>query len=438
MNKPLNTLSASVLVRRLQLRDISAEALLHDCLERIDARESVVQAWAFLNRTAALERARALDRGAVTGMLHGLPVGVKDIMDTVDMPTAYGSPIYAGHQSVWDAASVALTRRAGAVLLGKTVTTEFAVFHPGPTTNPHNPLHTPGGSSSGSAAAVADHMVSLAFATQTGGSIIRPAAYCGIVGYKPSFNTLPRAGVKPLADSLDTVGTFSRSVEDAALLAAAASGLQHLLLTPASNERPRVGLCRTWEWDECDDSQKNAWLSAGALLTQQGFMVREISLPEHFKGLAHAQYQVMLRQQVQSLAFERIHHAAQLSPNLQSILQQGEAVSDTDYMQAHVLIRQCQQAFPDVFKSVDVLLVPSVTGEAPLGLKSTGNPIMNRIWTALHGPAITLPWGIGPAGLPTAVALVGLVGSDRQTLLAAQAVERALAQQYPYPKPIIS
>ena len=438
MNKPLNTLSASVLVRRLQLRDISAEALLHDCLERIDARESVVQAWAFLNRTAALERARALDRGAVTGMLHGLPVGVKDIMDTVDMPTAYGSPIYAGHQSVWDAASVALTRRAGAVLLGKTVTTEFAVFHPGLTTNPHNPLHTPGGSSSGSAAAVADHMVPLAFATQTGGSIIRPAAYCGIVGYKPSFNTLPRAGVKPLADSLDTVGTFARSVEDAALLAAAASGLQHLLLTPVSTERPRVGLCRTWEWDECDNSQKNAWQSVGALLTQQGFVVREIALPELFKGLARAQYQVMLRQQVQSLSYERLTHGAHLSPSLQSILQQGEALTDADYGQALSVIRQCQQAIPDVFKPVDVLLVPSVTGEAPLGLTSTGNPIMNRIWTALHGPAITLPWGIGPAGLPTAVALVGLVGSDRQTLLAAQAVEQALAQQNTHHMPIIS
>jgi Asp-tRNA(Asn)/Glu-tRNA(Gln) amidotransferase A subunit family amidase len=438
MNAGLNTLSASTLTRQLQRRDIRAEAVLRDCLARIDAREGVVHAWAVLNRTAALERARELDRGAVTGLLHGLPVGVKDIMDSADMPTGYGSPIYQGHQPAWDAASVALTRSAGAILLGKTVTTEFAVFHPGATTNPHNPLHTPGGSSSGSAAAVADHMVPLAFATQTGGSIIRPAAYCGIVGYKPSFNTLPRAGVKPLADSLDTVGTFARSVEDAALLACAASGLHYLRLPSMTTERPRVGLCRTWEWDECDDSQKNVWQSAGALLSRQGFAVTEVVLPELFKGLARAHYQVMLRQQVQSLAYERIHHGAQLSPSLQSILQQGDAITDADYSQALSLMRQCQQAIVDVFKSADVLLVPSVTGEAPQGLTSTGNPIMNRIWTALHGPAITLPWGMGPAGLPIAVAVVGLVGSDRQTLLAAQAVEQALAQQAPHDAPSIS
>ena len=360
-------------------------------------------------------------------MLHGLPVGVKDIMDTCDMPTAYGSPIYAGHRPALDAATVALTRAAGAVLLGKTVTTEFAVFHPGPTTNPHHAGHTPGGSSSGSAAAVADHMVPLAFATQTGGSIIRPAAYCGVVGYKPSFNTLPRAGVKPLADSLDTIGPLARTVADAALLAAGASGYHDLILNdddpPA---RPRIGLCRTWEWDQCEPVQQHALLDTAARLSRAGLSVAELTLPQSFASLADAQFTVMLRQQFQSLSFERLHHWQALSPNLRDILTRGAEISDASYWSAVRLIQQCKAQVRDLFRDVDLLLVPSVTGEAPEGLGHTGNPIMNRIWTALHGPALTLPVGTGPRGLPTAVTLAGVEGSDVHFLKAARALEAAL------------
>ncbi|MHB8353099.1 MAG: amidase, partial [Burkholderiales bacterium] len=331
----LNRLSATTLAHQLHQRDISAEFLLRDCLARIDEREPVVRAWAWLNRDAALAQARLLDQGALSGVLHGLPVGVKDIMDTCDMPTSYGSPLYAGHRPALDAATVALTRAAGAVLLGKTVTTEFAVFHPGPTTHPHHPGHTPGGSSSGSAAAVADGMVPLAFGTQTGGSIIRPAAYCGIVGYKPSFNTLPRAGVKHLADSLDTIGPMARNVADAALFAAGASGYHDLILkdddAPA---HPRVGLCQTWEWEHCEPAQQEALLHAAQRLSRAGLTVTPQSLPQPFAQLAGAQFTVMLRQQFQSLSFERLHHWQALSPNLRDILDRGAQINDASYWSA--------------------------------------------------------------------------------------------------------
>ena len=423
---PLNTLEASVLAPRLARRELRAETLLRDCLERIDAREPTVRAWAWLDRDAALEQARRLDRGAVQGLLHGIPVAVKDLMDTGDMPTAYGSPIHAGHRPRQDAAAVALVRAEGALVLGKTVTTEFAVFHPGPTVNPRHPEHTPGGSSSGSAAAVADRMVPLAFGTQTGGSIIRPAAYCGIVGYKPTFNTIPRAGVKALADSLDTVGPLARSVRDAALFAAAASGLHDLLPDDMPAARPRVGLCRTWEWTQCEPAQQQAVMAAAETLGRAGFIVTETALPAPFATLAAAQYTVMLRQQFQSLSVERLHHWDALSPTLQGVLSQGEAVTADAYWDALRQIRRCQSLFEDLFRDADLLLVPSVSGEAPHGLESTGNPLLQRIWTALHGPALHLPCGRGPQGLPVGVTLAGLPGSDRGFLQAVRTVETAL------------
>src|SRR6266496_1595012 len=199
-----------------------------------------------------MQRARALDSQASTGLLHGLPIAVKDLCDTFDMPTCYGSPIYASHRPAADAACVALARAAGAVVVGKTVTTEFATFHPGPTCNPRNPAHTPGGSSSGSAAAVADWMVPLAFGTQTAGSIIRPAAYCGVVGYKPTYGTINRLGTKMISDTLDTIGVLARTVTDAAFLVAALSGRHELMIDQPPADVPRIGLCRTYEWNRAE------------------------------------------------------------------------------------------------------------------------------------------------------------------------------------------
>src|SRR5215510_11845337 len=244
--KPLHELTVVEAAQAIAAGTITSEALVHACLERIMAREESIRAWEYLDPKAALTQARACDRSPAQGLLHGVPVGIKDLIDTADMPTSYGSPIYAGHRPVWDAASVALLRAAGAVILGKTVTTEFAMFTPGKTANPHNVAHTPGGSSSGSAAAVADAMVPLALGTQTAGSIIRPASFCGVVGYQPTHGQFSVAGIKALSQTLDTLGGSARSVADVALLRAALVGGASQL--PALERAPRIGLCRTPQW----------------------------------------------------------------------------------------------------------------------------------------------------------------------------------------------
>src|SRR6266849_2656957 len=305
MPDPL-ALSARDAARESAAGRLSATALVTACLERIAAREKVVGAWHHLDRDAALAAARRCDAVPPSGPLHGIPIAVKDLIDTSDMPTGYGSAIYEGHRPAADAACVALARAAGAVVLGKTVTTEFACFTAGKTANPRNPAHTPGGSSSGSAAAVADGMAPLAFGTQTAGSVIRPAAYCGCIGYKPSFGLINRAGVKPLADSLDTIGVFARTVEDAAFFAGVLSerpALRHLT-TPS--EAPRFGLYRTPMWDEAEPATAAALDTARAELERAGAMVEELAIAAEHHGLGEAQNTIMGFEMVQALAHERI------------------------------------------------------------------------------------------------------------------------------------
>src|SRR5436305_2194735 len=257
---------------------LTAEALASACLDRIAAREGVVGAWHYLDRDAALAAARQRDAEPPRGPLHGIRLAVKDLIDTADMPTGYGSPIYEGHHPAADAACVALARAAGAIVLGKTVTTEFACFTAGKTANPHNPAHTPGGSSSGSAAAVAAGMVPLAFGTQTAGSVIRPASYCGVVGFKPSFGVIPRAGVKMLADSLDTIGTMARNVADAAFFAGVLGGRPGLRDVAMPDAAPRFGLYRTPMWDEAEPSTGAALDHARAALERAGARVADIAV----------------------------------------------------------------------------------------------------------------------------------------------------------------
>jgi len=256
--------------RQIAERRLTAEALAAACLDRIEAREAVVGAWQYLDREQVLATARRRDAEPPRGPLHGIPIAVKDLIDTADMPTGYGSPIYRNHRPTADASCVALAKAAGAVVLGKTVTTEFAAFTPGKTANPRNPAHTPGGSSSGSAAAVADGMVRLAFGTQTAGSVIRPAAYCGVVGYKPSFGLINRAGVKPLADSLDTVGIIASTVEDATFFAGALSERPALRHLAVRSEAPRFGFYRTPMWNQAEPETVAALEAARAALERAG------------------------------------------------------------------------------------------------------------------------------------------------------------------------
>jgi Asp-tRNA(Asn)/Glu-tRNA(Gln) amidotransferase A subunit family amidase len=422
----LNLLSATEAVRQIAAGAITSEQLTRDCLERIAAREPAVGAWAHLGADAAIQRARELDAGPSRGLLHGLPIAVKDFIDTCDMPATYGTAIYANHRPPWDAPCVALSRAAGAIVLGKTVSTELAYFTPGKTANPRNLAHTPGGSSSGSAAAVADSMVPLAFGSQTAGSVIRPAAFCGVVGYKPSFGLISRVGAKPLSDTLDTIGVLARSVPDAALFAAAASGHNELMITQTLTTAPRVGICRTYEWSRAQAETHAAMALAINKLGAAGVAVIDVELPPNFAGLVQAQIDIMTFEMARSLAHEWHAHRARLSVKLQELITAGLAIPRERYDAAVALARNCRRMSEELFSRAEVLLTPSTVGEAPAGLGATGDPLFNRLWTLMHTPCVHLPFTQGPHGLPVGLQLVGPRGADRQTLLCADYLLRKL------------
>ena len=427
MPDPLS-LSAHQAAREIAAGQLRAEALMTACLERIAAREPEIGAWQYLDPEAALEAARRCDASAPSGPLHGIPIAVKDLIDTADMPTGYGSAIYARHRPGADAACVALARAAGAIVLGKTVTTEFACFTPGKTANPRNPAHTPGGSSSGSAAAVADRMAPLAFGTQTAGSVIRPAAFCGVVGYKPSFGTIPRAGVKMLCDSLDTVGTMARNVADAAFFAGVVAGRPELRNIAPPEAPPRFGLYRTPMWDEAEPEAAAALDHARAALERAGARVEEIAVPEQHRRLTEAQQSIMGFELVRGLAYERLQHSAELSPPLAQLLDAGLAVGAPEYDAAIAETAMSRARLDGFFGSCDAMLTPAAPGEAPRGLGHTGNPVLNRMWTLLGVPCVTMPAVWSESGLPTGIQLVGRIGDDARLMAAALFAERALEE----------
>ncbi len=424
--RPLHQLEAWQAAALLARRELSATDLVRACLDRIAEREPDVQAFVQLAADAALARARELDAGAVRGLLHGLPFGVKDLFDSFDLPTGYGSPIYAGQQPVADAAAVALCREAGAVLLGKTVTTELANMFPGATRNPHSPQHTPGGSSSGSAAAVADAMLPLALGTQTAGSLIRPAAFCGVVGYKPSHNRVPKAGVKSLSETLDTVGGFARSVRDVALLGAVLTG-DARLADPTAFEQaaaPRIGWCQTPEWAQADTDTQQAWAQAEKILAGQG---QPLILPDSLSGLVALQKAVQAFETARSLSHERLHHRQQLSTPLQALIADGLAISGQTHAQNLQATARARQQAQALFVDCDVILAPSSIGEAPAGLDGTGDPLFCRSWTLLGLPCVHLPFARGRKGLPVGLQLVGASGDDHRLLAAAHWLHQRLA-----------
>ena len=431
--RKLNELGAREAAKRLAAREISAEQMARACLERIGEREGTVGAWIHLDPDAVIAQARALDAGPVRGPLHGLPIGVKDIIDTIDLPTCYGSAAYPGHRPAGDAAGVALAREAGALILGKTVSTEFAWFHPGKTANPRVPPGaapcTPGGSSSGSAAAVADAMAPLAFGTQTAGSIVRPASYCGIVGYKPSHGTLPYAGVKQLSASLDTLGVLARSPGDAALLVGALSG-RDLLPAPlarGSRSAPKIALCRTHEWPAALPETAAALEHAARAAARAGAQVKELALPREFAGLLQAQIDLMNYESYRSLAGDRLHHYDGLSGTLKKLLDAAGRVGAARYDEARALAAACRATLNDVFGDADAILAPSAPGEAPRGLAATGDPIFCRIWTLLGVPAMNVPCSQGPNGLPVGVQIVGRIGDDARALAVAEWLQEKFA-----------
>jgi Asp-tRNA(Asn)/Glu-tRNA(Gln) amidotransferase A subunit family amidase len=405
-------LGAAEAARRIAAGELSSAALVAACLERIAAREETVRAWAHLDPAAALAQARERDAEPPRGPLHGVPVGVKDIVDTADLPTERGSAVYAGRRPGADAACVARLRAAGAIVLGKTVTTEFAYFRPGKTRNPADPGRTPGGSSSGSAAAVADAMVPVAIGSQTAGSVIRPASFCGVLGLKPTRGVVDLTGVMALSASLDTLGWFAREAEDLAVLGTV---LADAWPAPAAerDEPPAFALARTPWWERADADSRRAVEAASERLAAGGARVRELELPERFAPLPDAQDALMAFDVARSLAHEYEHHAAELSEVLRALIERGRTTAREAADAAVALGAECRALLAEHLDPSETLLVPAVAGEAlPLDAANTGDPWFCRPWTLLGVPALSVPGATGSHGAPVGVQLVAPAGAD--------------------------
>jgi Asp-tRNA(Asn)/Glu-tRNA(Gln) amidotransferase A subunit family amidase len=421
-DKPLHQLSAAEVAAAISSGRVNCETIARACLERIEQREPVVRAWSFLDADLVLRQARRLDAQTTRGVLHGVPVGIKDVIDTHDMPTEMGSPIYQGYRPRADASVVALLRAAGALIVGKTVTCEFAFVAPGPTTNPRDPSHTPGGSSSGSAAAVADFMVPLAVGTQTGGSIVRPASYCGVIGYKPTFGLVNRAGVKQAAESLDTLGFIVRTVEDAAMACAAVTNAapQEWL---SANRPLTIGLCRTHLWESAQEEARQAIDDSAQRLARAGVAIREAKLPGFFSAALSSTREIINDyERAGSMGHEWAYHRDALSEPLKRSIRDGLLTPRAQFTHALAAVERCRAALPAVFDRVDALLTPSAAGEAPLGLEWTGDHRFQSLWTMLRTPTITLPTHIGPHGLPIGIQLIAPLYADNHLLAIARRI----------------
>ena len=426
---------------RIRRGEISAEALVRACLERIEAVDGEVEAWSHLDPDHALEQARRADAahqaGIDLGPLHGLPVGVKDIYDTSDMPTENGTPLHAGRRPNRDATAVALLRQAGAIVLGKTVTTELAFYAPGKTRNPHDPARTPGGSSSGSAAAVASGMVPLALGSQTNGSVIRPAAFCGVCGYKPTHGTISRNGVLALSRALDTLGVFARSVADLALVAEPLTvfddrdpdmrpqGRPRLVegVAQAPPLEPNFAFVKTPAWDRADADTREAFAELVGVL---GPRCDEVPLPEVFEGAIGWHRPVMFADFAKSFAALYDRGRDRLSAVMREAIEEGRRCLALDYNRALDWRDVLNNGLNEIFERYDAILTPAAPGEAPLGLEATGSPAFCTLWTFCGTPAVTVPLLRGSNGLPMGVQLVGRRGDDARLLRTARWLTEAV------------
>jgi Asp-tRNA(Asn)/Glu-tRNA(Gln) amidotransferase A subunit family amidase len=432
----LHLLSATEAARLIRGGVISSEQLVEACLARVREADAQVQAWAFLDPDHALAQARAADElrlsGQPTGPLHGVPVGIKDIFDTADMPTENGSVLYAGRTPSRDATVVTRLRAAGAVIMGKTVTTEFAFLSPGKTRNPHNPEHTPGGSSSGSAAAVAAGMVPLGLGSQTNGSTIRPAAFCGVLGFKPTHGLIPRHGIFALSRTLDHLGLFARSIDDIALLAAQLVGYDER--DPDTRPRARIpfvevaaeepplppmfAFVKTPYWERADEDTKEGFAE---LIEQLGEQVEEIELLPSAVEAWNLHQTIMEAEMAANLEREWDKGRDRFSEQLRAQLERGRDVRAIDYQRALSRIVPIHESLVELFEQrYDAILTPAATGAAPKGLSSTGDPVFCTLWTLCGMPAISLPLLQGANGLPLGVQLVGPRNGDARLLRTAR------------------
>ncbi|MDF1593294.1 MAG: amidase [Desulfobacterales bacterium] len=427
----LNKMSAVFAAAAIRGGKITSEELVRACLDRIVETEETVRAWTYLDREYAVKQAQDADiklrSGKEVGPLHGLPVGIKDIFDTADMPTENGTILHAGRQPGEDATAVSLLREAGAIIMGKTVTTELAVYAPGKTTNPYDSRRTPGGSSSGSAAAVAAFMVPLAIGTQTNGSVIRPASYCGVYGYKPTHGRISRHGVLSQSRVLDQVGVFARSIEDAALIAQQLMAFDNKdpdvkpkgrfdlneALMGGPPIRPRLAFVKSPVWGLASDITQDAFARMAAQLSEN---VKEVKLPNVFERAIDWHRTIMESDLAKSFEVEYISGRDKMSPILCEMIARGQTYSAVDYNKAVEAISTLNNELGKIFSAYDAILTPATSGEAPIGLDSTGSPIFCTLWTLCGVPSINLPILKGAENMPMGVQLVAPRGDDYRLL----------------------
>jgi Asp-tRNA(Asn)/Glu-tRNA(Gln) amidotransferase A subunit family amidase len=421
----LTTLTAGQAARHIAANRLRGSDYIEALLARVAEREPGIQAWAFLDPDKLRAAARQADAGPVRGPLHGVPIGIKDVIATADQPTEYNSPIYRGHRPKIDAVTVARLRAAGALVMGKTVTTEFAYMRPGPTRNPHDPQRTPGGSSSGSAAAVADRMVPVALGTQTGGSTIRPAAFCGVYGYKPALGRFDAGGLKYLAPSLDTIGLMARDLDDLALVASVLANAEAPMMT--ADQPPAFVIYQPIGVAQADASALACVERVGEQAAARRASVRRLAAPDWFTDLDVAHRAIMSAEVARSFAKEWRDTRGDLSPELASFIEQGLRRTEDELAHGWAAVARSRNWFAEAIRPGELLLTLPAAGEAPIGLASTGNAQFNRLWTLLHLPCLTLPAGNGPNGMPLGVQVVETRGAEASLFAGARWLVRAMA-----------
>ena len=416
-----NRLGAAQAAAMIRAGTLTAERLARACLDRVAERDPDVRAWSFVDPAHVLRAARELDKQPPRGPLHGIPIGVKDMIDTADMPTQHNSPIYAGHRPAQDAAAVATLRAGGALILGKTDTTEFAAAgRTSATRHPHDPTRTPGGSSAGSAAAVADFQVPLALGTQTAGSTIRPASFCGVFALKPTWGAVSREGVKQYAPTLDTVSWFARGLDDLGLMCDVFGLHDDAAVRPVPASGLRIALCRSPAWPAAGPGTPEALDDAAERLRQAGATVVGLELPQAFDGLGDAQRTIMLAEGRAAFLSLARSHPHLLHDDFLARAENREGITRGQLLAAYDHAARCRAEFDALAGGFDAVLTPSAVGEAPPGVHP-GNAVFNRMWTLLHVPCINIPGRRGPNGMPIGVTLTKPRFTDRQLLAVAAA-----------------
>lgn len=442
ISKKLHNLTVAEAAAAIAAAELSPLELVNSCLERIDELEETIQAWALVDREGALDVARRLgqelQQGQRRGSLHGIPVGIKDIFYTAGLRTEAGSRSWSGFIPSYDATSVARLKKAGAIILGKTHTTEFAYFDPAPTRNPWNTAHTPGGSSSGSGAGVAAGMCLAALGTQTVGSVLRPAAYNGIVGFKPQYGRISTYGVVPVSWTLDHVGILARTVTDAALVFQAIAGHDskdyHSLNQPVpdcfryldSQQAPRLGLVRQYFFDQADEEMQSHTDRVVQHLRQAGAAIEEVVPPSSFATIRESSRIIMTVEAATSHKEMFAKHKNQYGPGIRKLIEDGLAIPASEYASALQMRLQQRADIEPLLHQVDALLTPGATGAAPRSLATTGSPAMQGPWTTVGLPSISLPSGLSKDGLPLAIQLVGAPLAEDRLLAVARWCEKAL------------